>query len=314
MRALSILILLAAALPAGAAERWHTVVFGESASGIAKRYYGDFSHTDLVLGFNERTGTDLKPGERLRIPYCTDHRVAPGDNGSTLAKRYLGRGSAWEAIARLNGLIPEAPLRPGQIIAMPVVLRYTLARGDSLSDLAAKYYDDPGRGSLLQVFNGIADPRDLSVGQAIEVPLIGVRLSERRPESKPESKAVAQLPPPKRVPVPVLEPESEPEAEPVLPAWFAGDFSVAERAYREGDYEAARDRLEQLIERIDAISVAEERSRVWQLAAFVEIAFDRGEHACSAFESMRSTGAALALDPDQVSPKIREALEACNSR
>ena len=201
--------------------------------------------------------------------------------------------------------------RPGQTIVMPVVLRHTLARGDSLSGLAATYYDDPGRGSLLQLFNEVVDPRELSVGQVIEVPLIGVRLTKRRPEPKPEASVAAKLPPPKPAPKAEAKPEPEAEPEPTLPVWFAGDYSVAERAYREGDYAVAHDRLEELIERIEAIAVAEERSRVWQLAAFVEIAFDRGERACSAFESMRSTGTPVELDPNQVSPKIREALEAC---
>ncbi len=322
-----ILFLLAASLPASAAERWHTVAFGESVSGIAKHYYGDFSYTELVLGFNERKGAELKPGERLRIPYCVDHRVVSGDNGSSLAKRYLGRVSAWGAIARLNGVAPEAPLRPGQKLTMPVVLRHALARGESLSGVAGKYYDDPGRAALLQAFNGISDPRDLAVGQVIEVPVVGLRLAGPKvaatsKPSEPETLARSKPPQPQAEtdaetgtpePAAAVLPEPRPEpVEPEMPAWFAEDFSSAERAYRRGDYRSAHKRVGALIERIDAIGRAEERARVWKLAAFLDVAFDRGERACSSFASIKSTGVPLEFDPDVVSPKIRDALAACD--
>jgi LysM repeat protein len=286
-----LLALLAVTLPGSAAERLHTVVAGESASAIAQRYYGDYSHTDLVLRFNGRADTDLRPGERLRIPYCKQHRIEHGDNGSTLAQRYLGRSSAWAAIAGLNGLIPEAPLQPGETISIPVILRHTLVRGDSLSGLAGTYYDDPQKAEMLQAFNRIADPRDLAVGDTVEVPIAGVSLK----------------PPPPEPPV-VAKPK------PVLPTWFAGEFSSAEQAYARGDYETALEEIRRLTGRVDQIPVAEKRSDVWRLAAFVEIAFDRDESACASFESMRSTGTPLDLDPGRVSPKILAALEACGSR
>lgn len=326
MRVFVLPILLAAVLPAGATEHWHTVAPGESVSGIAKHYYGDFSHTDLLLRFNGRKNAELRPGERLRIPSCTDHRVERGDNGSTLAKRYLGRASAWDTIALLNDLVPEAPLQPGQTIEMPLILRHTLARGDSLSSLAGTYYGDPGRGSLLQAFNGIADPRELSVGGVVEVPLTGLHLERPREEKResqdvaqprspdPKPRTVARVKPPESTPRNDVAPRADAAEAPTLPARFATDFSQAERAYRSGDYEAADRRVEALIERIESIPVAEERSRIWRLAAFVDVAFDRDEKACAAFESMRSTGVSVEFDPELVSPKIRQFMAACQSR
>lgn len=327
MRALLIVILLSATFPANAAERLHTVAFGDSVSGIAKTYYGDFSHSDFLLRFNGRKGTDLKPGERLRIPYCIEHRVAPGDNGSTLAKRHLGRASAWEAIATLNRLAPGAPLRPGQTIEIPVLLRHTLVRGDSLSGIAERYYDDPGKGSLLQAFNGIADPRDLAVGQTVQVPLIGLKLSLRT-DPKPKARAVARSQPTEPKPAeeartetkavvrsepPAAKPIEPPPVAPVLPAWFAVDAASAERAYRWGDFEAAQTLVESLIERLDAIPVARERARVWRLAAFIDVAFDRDDRACASFESMSANGASVEGLGD-VSPRIRDVQAACSQR
>ena len=304
MRGLSVWILLAVTLPAAAAERWHTVTSGESVSGIAKHYYGDFTQTDLLLRFNGRENINLRPDERLRIPYCADHRIAPGDNGSTLAKRYLGRGSAWEFIAQLNEMNPGAPLQPGRTISMPLILRHPVTRGDSLSSIAASYYDNPHQSALLQRYNQIADPRDLAVGSVLDVPIVGVRLAERRADPAPE---VVANPP-------VPDPEPAPQRiEPAVPLWFADAFDGAESAYLRGDYKIARGRTQELVARIDEIAAAEERSRVWRLAAFVEVAFDRGEQACESFTSMRSTGVPMDLDPERVSPKILKTLAECNS-
>jgi len=287
--------LLLAAVPARAAERWHTVAAGESVSAIAEHYYGDFSHTDLLLRFNARRDADVRPGERLRIPFCVEHRVAAGDNGSTLARRFLGRGSAWNAIATLNGLVPEAPLRPGQTLEMPVVLRHAVVRGDSLSDLAATYLGDARLGAMLRTFNGIDDPRDLPIGRVVEIPIIGLRLSQ------PETPRVAQRKP-------------EPAAAPEPPPWLAGDLAAAEGAFERGDYAGAETRVASLLERIDAIPDAAGRASVWRLSAFVEIAFDRGQQACAAYAAMRATGAPVNLEPDRVSPKIRDAFAACAAR
>ncbi len=64
---------------AEAGEREHTVAPGESASAIAKKYYGNFDLTPLLLAYNGREGTLLQPGETLRIPYCEVHRVQRGE-------------------------------------------------------------------------------------------------------------------------------------------------------------------------------------------------------------------------------------------
>lgn len=317
-----LVILLVLAWPASAAERWHTVAYGESLSGIARQYYGDFSHADWLLRFNGRSGTELRPGERLRIPYSVEHRIEPGDNGSTLARRYLGRASSWGAIALLNGMDPGAALQPGRAIEMPAVLRHTLVRGDSLSSLAGKYYGDPSRGALLQDFNVIADPRDLDVGEIVEIPLIGIRLSEpkepvrvarklpKTPPPDPEPEAASE-PVVEVVPVETPVPPAPEPVTPVMPEWFAGDYASAENAFVQGDYETARSGVEELIRRIDSIPLPAEQARVWRLAAFVDVAFDRPEGACAAFLSMALTDAEVEVGPD-VSPKVRDVLASCD--
>ena len=135
-RAASILLLAAVcALGPGAAragsQKSHHVASGESASAIAKRYYGDFDLAPLLLAYNGKQGTVVRAGETLRIPACPEHRVRAGDAWSVLSQRYLGRADAWPVVARLNGLVPEQPLRVGQTLVFSPLSAAELAAGRS---------------------------------------------------------------------------------------------------------------------------------------------------------------------------------------
>jgi LysM repeat protein len=309
------LVAAASAIPAVGAERWHTVAYGDSVSAIAKQYYGDYALADLLLRFNGRSDPRIRPGDRLRIPYCSVHVVKPGDTGSKLAQRYLGRPSAWATIAELNDVSPTAPLRVGAALVMPVVLRHRLVRGDTLAVLAERHYGEPSRGGLLQSFNRIEDPRDLAVGRTIEIPLITLRLA--RPPAPAEPVAEAEPAPAeesiaKNVAGEVADPA--PTATPApTPAWFDRGFAEAERAYAAGDFDLARTRISALAGRIESIPAAADRARLWRLTAFVHVAFDRDDDACAAFRSLRSVESPVEFDPKLVSPKIRETFAACET-
>ncbi len=282
---------------APAAERQHTVAGGESASAIAKRYYGDFELAGLLMQLNGRSGTVIHPGEKLRVPYCVVHTVRSGDSWSKLAQRYLGRPSAWPEIAELNGLQRRAPLQPGQRIVMPVVLAHSLERGESLATLAERFYGDLGRARMLQSWNRIEDPRTLSVGRSIEIPLVTLQLAE--PPAPPAASAEAA---------------AEEARRRETSARFLGTVRAARRAYDAGDYDRARELLES--QRSAAVEKADapERAEYWQLLAFVRVAFDRQEEACAAWASLHDLTPSVELDPDLVSPKIRESTAACPPR
>jgi LysM repeat protein len=316
-----LLVAAASAIPAVGAERWHTVAFGDSVSAIAKEYYGDYELADLLLRFNGRRDPRIRPGDRLRIPYCSVHVVRPGDTGSKLAQRYLGRSSAWAAIAELNDLSPTAPLRVGAALVMPVVLRHGLVRGDTLAVLAERHYGDPSRGGLLQSFNRIDDPRELAVGRTIEIPLITLRLAQPPAPAEPvaETEPVAKT---KAAPagesiaknVAGEAADPAPTATPApTPAWFDRGFAEAERAYTAGDFDLARTRIAALADRIGSIPAHADRARLWRLTAFVYVAFDRDDDACAAFRSLRSVESPVEFDPKLVSPKIRETFAACET-
>lgn len=52
--------------------RYHTVVSGDTLSGLAKHYYGDHALFNNIFNANRDQISDpnkIKPGQRLRIPY-----------------------------------------------------------------------------------------------------------------------------------------------------------------------------------------------------------------------------------------------------
>jgi LysM repeat protein len=297
IRAASILVAILWAVAATAGERVHEVRPGESASSIAKRYYGDYELAPLLLEYNGRTGNVIRVGEKLRVPFCEVHRVGAGDTWSGLADRYLGRGSAYRAVAALNGLEPARPLGLGIEIVFPVPMEYRLQRGDTLAGIAERFYGDVELRDALQGYNDIEDPRRLAVGQTIEIPLMSLELREIPVEPAPAK------PPP--------VPESKPEPQPV--ARFSEPLDATLRAFVDGDYETAREWLESLREPVTDEGTLADRVRFWRLLAFVHVAFDDESGACVAYRSLTELSPGSELAPDLVSPKIRDSLSRCGS-
>ncbi|MDX1389644.1 MAG: LysM peptidoglycan-binding domain-containing protein [Acidobacteriota bacterium] len=294
---LLVIFLTASAVHSG--ERSHRVRAGDSASSIAKKYYGSFDATDLLLRYNGRSDAVIRPGEKLRIPYCDTHVVRPGDTWSVLAERYLGEADAYPAIAALNDLDPKSALQVGQTLVMPVVLSHPLAAGESLSSLSKEFYGTTDLASVLGKFNDIDDPRRLSVGQTIRVPLMTLRLAHAEP-SKTTAKKTEAAP----------EVASEPPAPPK--PRFVREMEEIREAFERGEYARARGMLDALAGLIDTSPSKDERREFWVLNAFVHVAFDEDAQACAAYGRSGAENAGTSLDPDRVSPKIRGVLENCS--
>ncbi len=306
---------LAAGIGVAAGEHSHEVRSGESASSIAKRYYGDVELGDILLRYNGNAGTVIRAGEKLRIPYCDVHRVERGDSWSSLATRYLGKTRAYPALAELNGLTPDDVLQIGQPIVIPVVLSYQLESGDALAALAERFYGDPNLADLLQRFNEIEDPRRLSVGEIVKIPLVSTRMRKSPAPELPRKKsapvrrldAMPKDPPEALAPPKVPAPEVEASPSPRLDK----EIQDASKAFSEGDYARARRLLESLREQALAGVSDGEKAEVLRLLAFVYVAFDMRAEACVAYRSLSGLTSETNLDPDLVSPKIRETLSHC---
>jgi len=321
-----------------AAERIHVVRSGESASSIALRYYGDPELAPLLLRYNGKERSGLSTGERLRIPQCRVHVVASGDSWSGLAQRYLRRPSAHAVLASLNGHPPGDPLRVGERIMIPVSVPHRLRGGETLTDLAQRYYGDPGLSEVLRLFNGIEDPRRLPVGQTLQVPVVTLRHRDdagratrdpaKRNAPPPSSGAPTGSDPklarigPERAPTRPATEQTEPRIQPqeqtapLSPtprplgagdARFGEQVREATRALSEGDYGRARRILEAVRPGAASAGTEAERTEAHRLLAFVYVAFDLPGEACDAWQPVRHTP----LDPARISPKIRQTLARC---
>jgi LysM repeat protein len=304
-----------------AANKFHVVGAGESAPALAKKYYGDSGLSDLLLRYNGKSGKMIHPGERLSIPYCEVYRARSGDTWSELAKKHLGRATAAPTLAELNGYATDQPLRVGARIVVPVVLEHTLARGESLSSLAQRFYGDPAKAATLQAFSRIEDEKRLAVGTPLEIPLIAFVRAEKTAAAAPapakpvESAKAAAVPTP-AVTVAAAATPSSPAAPPspveAAPR-FLGPLDAAGRSFASGEYDRAREILESLREIVASEGTEADRRNWARLLAFVYIALDRDADACAVYRAGSPASAPTGLDPDLVSPRIRDVLLKCST-
>ena len=329
MRALALALAfpLLAAPVVRAGDRVHVVAAGESGPAVAKKYYGNSSLSDLLLRYNGKTGKMIHPGERLSIPYCQVYRARSGDTWSELAKKHLGRATAAPTLAELNGYATDQPLPVGARIVVPVVLKHTLARGESLSTLAQRFYGDSGKAGTLQAFSGIEDAKRLAVGTPLDIPLIAFVRAEKTASVDDAKKPIAVATPapapapakraetakPTAVPAPpvVVAPSPPPATE--APPRFVGPLDAAGRSFASGEYDRAREILESLRDLVASEGTEADRRNWGRLLAFVYIALDRDTDACAVYQASLPASGPTALDPDLVSPRIRDVLLKCST-
>jgi hypothetical protein len=212
----------------------------------------------------------------------------------------------YPVLAALNDTVPERALRIGEKLQIPALLDHELKRGETLAILAERFYGDARKGRLLAQFNGIDDPRRLPIGAALRIPTLSLPLAPAEEEPAP-TRAKREAPPESQ--------KSEPEPpEPVVEtasrlSRFKSELSAAASAMRAGEFGAARRQLESLLEPVAREGTPAARDEHRLLLASVWVAFDRAEEACRAY----GDGTLHDLDPDLVSPKIREVLAGCRN-
>lgn len=142
-------------------------------------------------GAPQRRASDPPARETVRT-----HKVAARDTLWTIAAAQLGSGTRWKELAEWNGLDPAAPLRVGTELrlaprestapaAAPDAGRtaardatsaprsartHKVAKGETLSRIAARYLGDAQRWREIQRLNRIADPAAVAEGSVLEIP------------------------------------------------------------------------------------------------------------------------------------------------
>ncbi len=157
----------------------HRVARGESLGAIARRYEVS---VEAITHFNKIADPDrIYVGMELVIPLhgqvppeaaapVTQHTVSRGENLSGIAHRY---GVGVDQLVAWNGLSDPDAIRPGQVLSVKggkpeqkVALRYTVKRGDTLSEIAGEHGVSTEE---LMSWNSIGDARGLQVGQTLQI-------------------------------------------------------------------------------------------------------------------------------------------------
>lgn len=120
--------------------------------------------------------TTTKPATTQTSTAVTIHTVVKGDTLWKLATKYLGKGSRFTEIVKLNGL-KSTILRVGQKITIPTdgtatstaEKVHTVKKGDSLWAIAKKYLGNGARYPEIVKLNGLKSTV-LSIGQKLRIP------------------------------------------------------------------------------------------------------------------------------------------------
>lgn len=152
-------------------DRWHTVVSGDSAFSIAKRYYGKGEHWKKLAKANgNRIGPDgqLRVGVRIRLPLAEDlgiRSASSDDKGK--AKDSLNR----DAKPKDKGsLVKPNDTRIARDDKAGSARTYVVRKGDTLSTISQRELGTMKRTSEIMKLNKISDPSSLKIGATLQLP------------------------------------------------------------------------------------------------------------------------------------------------
>jgi LysM repeat protein len=169
----------------------HVVSQGETLAQIATRVYGAPRFEMAIASANALDvygGSAIVAGQPLEIPAPSHHRVVEGDVWPKLALTYLGDASRAEVLARANHTVSWVPPAIGQEIEVPAVVAHIVGEGETMPELAQRYWNNMNRSWELNAYNHRSGEKLLR-GEVILVPLLDLHLTE---EGKKEATFAAE--------------------------------------------------------------------------------------------------------------------------
>jgi LysM repeat protein len=274
----------------------HRIKRGDTLAAIAEKYYGERSRADLLARVNGlEKDKPLRSGQLLSVPFSAAYKVRQGDTPSALAEKWLGGSSRHALLLEMNGLSPRGPLPAGAEIELPAILNRTLGRGETLGEVAQRYYGDAGRAEWIAQCSGLERADLVKRGQRLQIPLTGA-LPARRPLAAASA-----------------APAATGAALPASATKAAGGGKRAEERdpavnravelYGQGEYTKAATLLEAALES-DALRGSEKR-RALRYRAFCAVAAGDRAAAAQAFRDLQREAPDWKPNPIEDSPKIR---------
>lgn len=164
-------LLLSGLWPGRAAALKYKPKDGETLSHVAVLFYGKPQKIVYLQAANNIDNPDRMPQDReLLIPTVLRYQMRRGDDLSKIAKRYLLSDDRSDFLIWLNEIKDPKNIKAGTLITIPFVLKHKATEGQSLTDVANRYYWSTKDLTQLRRFN---DRRTnaLKAGEIVLVPI-----------------------------------------------------------------------------------------------------------------------------------------------
>jgi TolA-binding protein len=143
----------------------------ESLGHIARIHYGTAKKRIYLMAANRITDpAQVAKRRSLWIPTVWKYRLRRGDDLARLARKYLKAPKRADFLMWLNQIENPRDLDVGSVITIPFLLRHRVQEGQTMVDVARRYYFKAKLAGLLRKFN---DKRTnaLEPGEIILVPI-----------------------------------------------------------------------------------------------------------------------------------------------
>lgn len=136
-------------------------LYGRETQSVVMAFQRDYGLP--VTGRVDQATLERLALARLRKMETMAYTVQPGDSLWSLARKF---DTTMEVLIEINEL-PDRPLRAGEVIKVPALLRHTVKPGDTLWEIARTYRTDI---ESIAKLNGISPDDVLSVGTVLLLP------------------------------------------------------------------------------------------------------------------------------------------------
>ena len=296
----------------------------ETLSHISLIHYGDPKKFVYIAAANFIADPDKVPrGNALWVPTVWRYRLKKGDSLSKLATKYLKDSKRADFLKWLNKIKKPRDLNPGDLITIPFLLRHRAQQGQSMVDVAKRYYFRTKETGLLRRFNG-KRTNVLKPGEIVLVPVFDDqaafdKVKERMKRSQEREAKVADeaLEIAKKAianggetttgtttdaATRILESDSADDKQ--TPPEDLALIRKADELYRDGEYALAQANLARALEKNMLSSAHEAQAR--EIMAFCLVAMERPKDAEHEFVRLLMVDPKRILDPVTTSPKIME--------
>ncbi len=300
----------------------------ETLSHVALIHYGDPKKWVYITAANFIAEPNkINRGRPLWVPTVWRYRIKKGDSLSRLSTKYLKDSKRADFLMWLNKIKKPRDLDAGMLITMPFLLRHRVQQGQSMVDVAKRYYFRSKETGLLRKFNN-KRTNVLKPGEIVFVPVFDPdaaydkvkdrvkRYRQREAKVAEEAQEIAKKAiaengtaapdsPPTDAATRILESDAEDDKQ--SPPEDLALIKKAGELYRDGEYARAQANLTRALERNLLSSAHEARAR--EIMAFCLVALERPKDAEHEFVRLLMVDPKRTLDPVTTSPKIMEVFQ-----